>query len=1015
MMNFRKISAASKGHLLLRYLTENTPEPIHPAPSDAQGRTLESGDRLTAYYTGRDGRATWRPDMPEIVAEALGIDQHRMPRDAALTRLFEGRRADTGEEWSSQRRGISGLDLVFSPHKSVTLAAEFAPTPSESGAIWAAIDRASDRAMRHVAGVLGWARLGKGGQDGAEPGAVGWVSFRHHTARPTLRVQDGADGETYLLDAPIAGDPHAHIHHFLPNVVVTPTGRVGSIDMRLLTRERVLEFGAYFQAELADELRRLGVRVSYDPKGEAMILDAVPEAVNRAFSKRDREVERHARKFALAQGLDWNTLGVEQKLAIVEEASAAGRLGKLKTDERRIWREQAAALGWQHDGVLRQAVPSRPREAERLDTAYRHAARGLAAAFQTEAVVRHESLAVQAARGLIGAGIPGGTADIDKVVGLLVERGITFRGERVRLLVGHWKDELSVTNTAQVRLEKDLLARAHTAARDRSNALGQASLGAAVAATGMAYTLEQLAAIRALGHGGALSLLTGVAGAGKTTILAPLVAAWKADRRLSERGREVIGLALAWKQATALREAGITEGYAVDPLLRRIESGKWQPTRNTVLVIDEASQIGARHMLALLELQASTGMTIKMLGDREQGQAIEAGDSIELLRRALPPEELPTLLTTVRQATRRARDVATLLREGEAAEALAMKRDDGHAMLVGGDGSQVAERIAAHYVARRDILAASGARKGITISAPTNEDVAEISLAVRALLKERGEITGPEVVYQAVGQNGATFNLPVASGDRLRLFRRTMGDVDGRLQHLGDNGDTVLVIGQAKDGLEFQTKDGRAAKVAWHRLLEPDSGRLHLGFGHALTIAAAQGITSDEHINALPRGTAGVTAFGGYVAESRARGITWTMVAEGALREAERMRQALGDITPITEARLWERAAEDLARKPYKALAIDLAPIHGEEAGVDARIETHNCIEETALHDPAAPWRALRRAREAAIIAAAGPGLAALAAAARAVGQEADAALGDLRPARPTPGPNPSTGGGPSP
>ena len=46
-------------------------------------------------------------------------------------------------------------------------------------------------------------------------------------------------------------------------------------------------------------------------------------------------------------------------------------------------------------------------------------------------------------------------------------------------------------------------------------------------------------------------------------------------------------------------------------------------------------------MLKLLELQASTGMTIKMLGDREQAQAIEAGDAIEILRRALPPEALP--------------------------------------------------------------------------------------------------------------------------------------------------------------------------------------------------------------------------------------------------------------------------------------------------------------------------------------------------------------------------------------
>src|SRR6185312_4751110 len=181
----------------------------------------EEGGRLTAYYTGRDSRATWRPDMPALVAKAIGIDPRQMPRDAEMSRLFEGRRADTGEAWSRHKRKLSGFDLVFSPHKSISLAAEFAATPAESAAFCNAIDRASDRAMRYVAQELGWARKGAGGKDGADPGAVGWISFRHHTARPTLMLQDGRHGQTYLFDAPVAGDPHVHIHNFLMNLAVT--------------------------------------------------------------------------------------------------------------------------------------------------------------------------------------------------------------------------------------------------------------------------------------------------------------------------------------------------------------------------------------------------------------------------------------------------------------------------------------------------------------------------------------------------------------------------------------------------------------------------------------------------------------------------------------------------------------------------------------------------------------------------------------------------------------------------
>src|SRR5208283_6088461 len=287
-----------------------------------------------------------------------------------------------------------------------------------------------------------------------------------------------------------------------------------------------------------------------------------------------------------------------------------------------------------------------------------------------------------------------------------------------------------------------------------------------------------------------------------------------------------IGTALAWRQADALQDAGIRQTYALTRLLRMIERGELQPTRNTVLVIDEVSQIGPRQLRALLELQARTGMTIKMLGDREQAQAIEAGDAIEILRRALPPESLPGLLTTIRQATRRGREIAGLFREGDAEKALAMKRADGHALLAGGDRDQVIAQIADLYIRRRDVLIASGSKRGITVSAPTNEDAADISRAIRQRLKERGEIAADEVVYRAVDQRGQIYDLPIAAGDRLRLFRRTWGTIDGREQQVGNNGDIVEVLGHNADGLRLGTKDGRVAEVEWRRFSDCETGRL---------------------------------------------------------------------------------------------------------------------------------------------------------------------------------------------
>lgn len=969
MMNFRKISAASKGKLLLRYFTEDTPEPTHASPVDENGRKLDSGDRLTSYYTGRDGRATWRADMPALVADAIGINPRMMPRDAELARLFEGKRADNGEAWSVHNRKHSGFDFVFAPHKSVSLAAEFAATPAESAAYWNAVDRSADRAMRYAAQTLGFARKGRGGEDGAEAGAVGWVSFRHHTARPTMMLQDGVGGATYLVDAPTAGDPHMHIHNFFMNVVVTPDGRIGSLDTKALTETRVKEFGAYFQATLAQELRRLGCSVAYDAKEEAVILTAIPEEISKAFSKGRSQIEKKAKAFATSQGIDWDRISADAKMNILRDAGAEGRLGKMKTDERNIWREQAKAMGWHHETAFDGKTYEELTDKQRLDRAYKFAARHLAEEFRTAAVITHEKLGLYAARGLIGVGIPGGPDDIRAVVGLLEERGIRFRGEHVALVTGVMDGQVRVTNSAQLRTEQAVLDLARGNADNKSEALSARALRREVDRAGVNFTVEQRAAIYALGEGGRLTMLTGAAGVGKTTLLEPLVAAWHNDRRFNSEGREVVGAALAWRQADALREAGIKTTYAISVLLHAIERGEFMPTRNTVLVVDEVSQIGPRQILKLLELQAKTGMTIKMLGDREQAQAIEAGDAMRLLQRALPSQALPELLTTVRQRTDRGREIAGLFREGCAGDALMMKRGDGHAMMVGGDRGQVVAAIADLYISRRDILLSGGAGKTLTVSAPTNDDVAEIGTAIRERLKARGEIAQAEKVWQAVDQTGQTYDLALSVGDRVRLFRKTWGTVDGEAKQVGNNGNVVTILAELADGLRIRTQDGEVADVKWQKLMDDKTKRLFLGHGHAITIDAAQGITSDEHINAMPRGTSAVTGFKAYVAESRARGATWTVISEGAVLEAERRRQALGDDTPITKEKLWKRAGEDLSNKPYKSLGIDLlaGSQRDREKARDTFAELSFKLEDAVRQDPATAIKVSEKVRAEAI------------------------------------------------
>jgi TrwC relaxase/AAA domain len=959
MMAFRKIAAASVGKLVATYFSETSPDARQwsPEPGKQQqaGRSVETGSRISSYYAEKRAIVEWRRDMDPAIAKRLGINSHSTPRTDELARLFETKRADTGEAWAGQNRKISAYDLTISPHKSVTLAAEFAAVKSETGAIRFAVKRANDATMRYVARELGWARKGKHGLDGADPGSVAWVSFFHHTARPTLHIEDGATGATHLAELPIPGDPQDHIHNALFNIVVTADGRVGSLDTQRL-HDRVHEFGAYFQAHLAQFLREYGVRVELDVKGEAAVLPAIPQQAVVTFSKARKQVERSAKAYAKRQGLDWDALSFDAKSTILNASEIAARLPKLRTaTEREIWRAQAEAIGWKHETAFEGLEAAMFTDAERHEHAYMFAARKLAEEFKTAAVIDYDKLRLYAARGLIEVGIKG-PHEIDDVVDVIQQRGITINDKPAALITGMSEvlsrsgdtiKKLRVTHTEQVDLEEAVLAHAQRASRSFTGALSETEIGAAIEASGLDFNREpkhgaaQLAAIHALGKGADLNLLIGVAGAGKTTLLKPLVAAYQAQ------GRNVIGVATAWRQADALQETGIKQGaaragtrgsdatvfheagvtgtYALTRFLNMVDRSELVIDNRTVLIVDEISQIAPKPFLRLLELQAKTGMVIKAIGDPEQVQTIEAGDTIRLLHGVIPKESIPTLENTVRQATARDRMIAGLFRIGRADAALALKREDGTARLIGGDHGQVVERIASFYLDRRDVLLAAGSTRGIGILVLTNEDAAEISRAVRARLRERGEIGADFATFEAIDQRGETYQLPLAAGDSVRLFRKTWADLAGGARgHIGSNGDILRVEAVDAHGLTLTNKERQTGRVDWEKLRDRRTGQLLLGFGHAFTIDGAQGVTLDEAINALPRGTGSATGFKMYTAESRHVLQAWTLIAEAALHEAVKGRQALGETTEITTEDLWAQAARDMGYKPYKPNAIDL-------------------------------------------------------------------------------------------
>ena len=956
MLTFRKGAATTfpgGARAMADHLMEETLSPEAVALGDyyTRNRAAELGagpepDGEAGPEAPRQGtRPQPRRDMHPGLAAALGIDPHGVPTVEQVSEILGGRRADGTElatNDAATTRSVSYIDLCFSAPKSVSLAWAFAPTEAERATILQAHRDAVDASLRYVTRDIGRVRRGKGGMGGTETGHVAWIGFEHFTARPTANVvvTDPATGQPYTeihtlrqgRDPSGAGDPQLHTHCAVPNLVLTEGGHMGALDLKA-AHGRIREFGAFYQAQIAANLRRVGVAVELEKRTGMARLPAISEAVCEAFSKRTRDGTEAAREEAAKRGLDWDAMLPDMQVDFLKGGTKAAR--KSKADDLSdfaAWRGQAAAIGWEHRGVVapqRQGAEA-PREqsrAARLEAAYEGALPFLEAEFSRASVLNGADLRAAAARALIAAGITpgadGGRADVDALTRAMRERGVRQDGQLTGLVWGRdgERDEVKVTTALHVAQEGEAVTLARAAAADRSRALSPTALAAAVGRSGLDFGDEhgqaQHAAMLRLGTGGAVGVAVGVAGSGKTALLRPLVDAWTAQ------GDNVVGVAIAWRQAEPLKEAGVGRVAALTGFLHGVAAGRILVGPRTVVVVDELGQVGARQMLELLRLRQEHGFRIVAVGDDKQCQGIEAGPVVNLMRRALGPEAVPEILTTRRQRMEREREIAGLFRDGRAAEALTMKREDGTAEAVPGGYDDAVRRVAELWRQRREANAGD-AGFSISVTAPTNADARAVALALREERRAMGELGVDVFSVRATDQAGAAYNLTLAPGDRVRLFDRLNARfLDGGRGNIGNNGSVLEVRGVNAEGIVLRTAAGRDGAVSWESLADKKNGRTRLAPGDVLTIDAAQGITSSEHINAMPAGSAGVQGFKGYTAESRHKDSAFLVTSDGAERREVMVRRALGDGRPVTPDDVWENVARNLARQPAKASALD--------------------------------------------------------------------------------------------
>lgn len=900
--------------------------------------------------------AVLRPDISPLVCAGLGIDPDEILTTDQINALLAGRRADgepiekkkyaverelpadsrTGvRKWSTP---IGSYDFCATPDKSVSVAWAFSG-PAEQAQIYNAHIEAFREALAYIADEVGQAVVGKGSNREFEPGSVGWIEFTHHTTRRVQIVTPSqSGGRAEVVDAGLPGDMNLHTHGLIPNAVFCESGRVGSLDT-MAVRGFLFEAGSYYQARLGTKLRQAGFAVELDPHTGAARMPLVPDHVRSLFSKRTNQGEQLARKAVLDEGKDWDSLSHEEQTTRTKEWTQRWESKQKNDDGTRKkddiadlpdWQRQAKDARWEVPRSFQFIGPQLPEltDEQRHRKAYEIGLPWLADKLEHRSVVPHWDLRLAALRGLVETGCEG-LPDIKEITTLMRREGVTQYGEQTGIVWGQESDKryTSVTTALHERDEEEFVRLARGASRDKSGSIPTGLLKKAIEESGLDFTdahgKRQRQVIELMGNAGRLGVAVGTAGAGKTAMLTPIVAA------LKEMGRDVHGASLAWRQTDDLVSAGIDKRNlkAFSVMIDAIENGSLKLTENSVVAVDELGLLGTRQGLQLLRAREKHGFTVIALGDDKQCSSIQAGAIIDLARRALGPEQVPEILTTKRQQTERERTIVGLLREGRAAEALDMKRADGTAELAYGGREGVIRRVAGLWAER---VQATGAAP--TISAPTNSDAHQIGEQVRQERRKMGQI-GQDIHLQKATDGDRDYTLRLAAGDRVRLFRSTRADMgegvrkDGRKyrveRSIGRNGSVVEVVTANTLGVTLKAADGRTGTVKWSDM-PSKGGRTMLAYGYATTIHTSQGSTAEEHIFALPSGSASVTGAAGYTASTRHTKVAYLVSSEVAERIAVKESRPINDAHDITLDDKWSNVAKNFVNQRKTDSALDM-------------------------------------------------------------------------------------------
>jgi conjugative relaxase-like TrwC/TraI family protein len=845
--------------------------------------TASRGDYYTADGNSSQSVPSRWHGSPDLL-ESLWLDPEAPVERSDLRTVMQGFSPSSGEPLrpaGADGTRVAAVELMFAPPKSVS-ALWATSDPYHRAKIEAAHKRAVASALQRTEREVDLVRRKTNGV------------VRFERARGLFGAEFIHTSSRLAQDAEVGGIPDPQVHsHLLLFAAERTDGKLAAIESRRLYRS-ARESGAWYRAELATNLRELGLSVERrtGKGGRYFELRGVPEDLASHWSTRSEDVDRAARVFRQRYGRE----------------PRAGELGSLTTSTRgsksaadrldvdSAWR----AMGEEHGLSAKRANGLFAEHSITKQTGVNLRAELVEEVTRERATIEDRELRGKAYE--ISAGVCRPQEADELIVSL--ERS----GDLIRLEDGLWTTR-RLREMEQATLQRAERSAAREAALVKESSLKQARREIAKEIQG-SLSAEQREALEAITGPGPISVLVGRAGTGKGVVLSTAARAWRLDRY------KVIGTAIAGATAQRLKEdAHLDSSHTTNGLIKGVEGGRIHLGSRSVVIMDEAGMADTERLSRLVKLADEHRAKLVLVGDSAQLGPIGPGGMLEQLRNRVPSAELSEVRRANNEWERRAWEH---VRSGEPAPALAAYRAHERLHVYDTRAEAAAAMVDRWDEARRNLPS----NQAVMITDASNAERDQIN----AMAQERRAKAG-ELGAQRVELPGKPYGLH--AGDEVIFSAQLPLPGSTRIEN-GITGN-VLDANSDKGRLTIQTHEREPREV------EVDSSRFaNLDLSYARHVYKAQGITA-ESAEVLIGGWQ-TDREGAYVALSRAREHTSVYVSredlgEGGMdigaieRLGERIRQSRAQEASIAR----EAQVRNAERQPQieRELEHDEYPDHG--------------------------------------------------------------------------------------